>query len=197
MKEEILEEIAECLHYADFDGVIENLNQLFMAYSVEECAQLIGRYIVENYTLYKAEFLAMFLEKALQLNKILALVEYPDNYIFRVAIATGSYEIYECFIEEAIDLEMNEKTYDAKQKEEYFLGLCKVGAHYNGKFSTQYHEFRKGIHYNSAMTDPNRGGFVHMEEADYLAMEETIANYNKIVGRRKILEDLLKKSRLM
>lgn len=193
-QEEFFENITKCLDYGNIQGVESNLRILNEEYSPEDAGQLLSFYILKKYTLFRADMLSVVLEKAIRVNRELALVMFPDNFIFRLTMAAGSVELYECFIEEAIEPELIEQGYNKEQEQNYYLKLCETAAAYNSQYATQYHEFRKGVHYNSAMSDPDRLGYVHLSEEDYSEIENIIAVYNKLVGRRKILGDLLKRS---
>lgn len=137
----------------------------------------IGQAILKAYTFYKADMLALFLEKAIRFNPEWSKVKDKGvNPLFRLGFLTGSWDLYQCFIEE-VDGITDNMLADA-YAEWYNM---------NEQILDSYHMFLKGREYNSGVT---MNGKRVLDLEDFKIMNLMSENYNAILGRRKILKDL-------
>jgi hypothetical protein len=172
----ISQKLANCMNEGIMDGFEKVLNSLKAEPAIKGCI-CISQAILMAYTSYKADMLARFLEKAIRINP-----EWPKvkgkgiNPLFQVGFLTGSWDLYQCFIEE-VDGITDEMLADA------------YGEWYNmnEQILDSYHMFLKGREYNSGVT---MDGKQVIDIEDFKIMNLMSENYNAILGRRKILKDL-------
>jgi len=101
-KEEILAEIDDCMLRCDANGLAKNVDELLKVSKQEEaCFELAAR-LFARYTTYKADSTAKLMEVIIRQKPRLAMLNFPNNDMFRTAILRGSTDLYECYIEEAI-----------------------------------------------------------------------------------------------
>jgi hypothetical protein len=100
--ETLLLEINEQVLNGELGGLEENTRLLVKQTSELEANQKLAEVLYRNYSQYKSSYLAKVLETIIRINPRLALVDHPNNFLFKAAIITGSVEMYECYIEEAV-----------------------------------------------------------------------------------------------
>lgn len=192
-KEEIIEEMYNCLDYGNLNEFETQINNYLGICDVSTASVDLAMFLVKQYRSVIADSIAKWMEIIFRCNPDLALVNFPFNHFFRIILVTGSLELFECYIEEAIEPHL-ENLSDEKQKD-YYNQLLRFGTELNTLFSDQYHTQVKGRDFNGALdVDDNNEFVVLMHKEDYEIMNEIVDKYNTIVGRRNIIKALLEKS---
>jgi len=153
----------------------------------EESAAFLTTLIINNYSLYKAEDIAVLLEHALRENQAIAEVTEPRRFIFEMCVFTGSWALYECYLEEYLEpitLEMSVDDLDALMIDHFAIAEKLVADLFNN-----YETVHKGLHYNGAFSG-DRPGICSINCEDFEIMDALVENYNKIIGRRDIFRDI-------
>jgi hypothetical protein len=144
--------------------------------------------MVQNYTRKRSDAFAMFLQVILRTRLSLGLLEKQNNVYFRMCLFTGSFDMYECFIEEFVEPYFEK---DLDEKMEYIIDLYTVAEQTIEVLLNNYTDCIKGVHFNGPFSKvEGNDELVIMYEEDYLAMNQIVENFNRIVGRRDILTDL-------
>ncbi|BAX80834.1 hypothetical protein [Labilibaculum antarcticum] len=194
--EQILNEINECIYNADLDGVEDNIDILTELLPDEEASKELSMLLFQNYTSFKAGSLAKMMEVIIRKRPQLALLKHPENFLFRVAIIKGSFELYECYIEEAVEPFLANQ--DADEQEIYYGDLMSITESLTEAFFPQYETCKKGLHYNGAFaTAEDNPNVLLINRDNYEVMEEVMEKYNTIIGRRDIIQDLNKRAGLI
>lgn len=156
---------------------------------IEVACEDIAEYIYSRYSSFNADAMAGLMEMAIKHNPQIALVNFPDNYLFHLTLLTGSVDLYECFIEEAIEPHLQSKNED--EAADYYSELYIVASKVNDKFFPEYKRCIKGLDFNGAFSrDDIRPGIAQINTSDYEIMNEVVEKYNTIIGRRDIIADL-------
>ena len=192
-KQEILENIANSIDNGNLSGLSKSLDLLLEVVTDEEASQQLSIILFERYTRYKADMLAKIMEIIIRKRPNLALLKKEENFLFRLVITSGSKDLYDCYIEEAIQPTMAKMKQD--DQEMYYCGLFSVAEELTEKFFGNYIECVKGVDYNGSFgryEKDNNVALIHQE--DYETMNAIMENFNKMVGRRDILKDLSEKA---
>nr|AMP55550.1 hypothetical protein [uncultured bacterium] len=179
IQESYIERICETMQYANFHEYDEILNELSELQS-EEATIILMRAFLRYYRAQKADFIATFMERAIRFNPEWALIENPNNPLFRVALISGSKDIYDCYVEEVHGLD-----------QEWYKTALQLAMAYNERLLDQCQPVLIGCHYNTGLMQNGRKS---LDMEDYEVMDATIVKYNQIVGMRQILKDLIIKS---
>lgn len=192
-KQELFQEFDDCFDYADKKGMLENIKNYQKSVSEEEASRDLAEYIFFKYTTFKADAMAGFMQMMIQDNPNLALLKFPENYFFRLAVIKGSMDLYDCFIEEAIEPFLKGK--NEEEKGDYYLELYNVATKLNDKFFPQYVRCEKGMDFNGIFGVYEKDSaisLIHTE--DFEIMDDVVEKFNTIIGRRDIIADLEKRS---
>jgi len=190
--EKLFKEMLKGLDRGDFNSIVEKLGELLTVLSDFEASKHLSAMILKEYTTYKSGYLASLMSTIIQRRPELAQVNHPENFLFKLCIVTGSKELYECYIEEAVMPFLEEKEDD--EKSEYYLDLLGIAIQYTDLFFPKYVQCIKGMDYNGAFSKAdNYPNAVLINREDYETMEDVVEKYNQIVGRRNIIEDLEKR----
>lgn len=146
----------------------------------KESATILMRGFLRSYTSFRADAIALFMEMAIRHNMEWAKVHQEDNPLFRVCLVSGSMDLYDCYVEEVSGLD-----------QEWFKKMVYLAAAHNEKLLTESSIVLKGRDYNSGFTENGRR-LINMD--DFEIMNETMERYNRIIGLRMILGDLLHKA---
>ena len=189
-------DFSKCLNGSN-SGLINNLvDELLKELSIFEASKFISEVFFSEYTIYKADALALFLEKVIRKEPELALINHPDNFLFKLCIVTGSKDLFDCYIEESTAPFLQNQ--DSDEADIYYTELLDIATKLTDFFFKQYSLCIKGQHYNGAFSNSeNYENAVILNRDNYETMELVMTNYNKIVGRRIILEDLEKKLEIL
>ena len=149
--------------------------------------RLFARYIT-----HKADSTAKLMEVIIRQKPRLSMFKFPANDMFRAAIARGSVDLYECYIEEAIEPHLQGKTED--KQTDCYLELFNTAEDLTLELFSQYQRCVKGTDFNGAFARYEKNenvALIHQE--DFQIMDDVVENFNAIIGRRDILKDLNKR----
>ena len=187
IKEELFKKLNDCFDYGDKKGIIENIKNYQKFVSEEEASRDLTEYIYSKFTTYKADAMAGLMQMIIQVNPNLALLKYPENYLFRLAIITGSMGLYECFIEEAVEPFLKDKD----EQDDYYMDLYTIAIKLNDHFFPEYTPCVKGMDFNGVFsTYENDSAISLINTEDYEILNDVVEKYNTIIGRRDIIKDL-------
>jgi hypothetical protein len=193
--QDILDEMYNCLDYADLDGFKEQVKKYLKTTDESTASQALATFIVTEYTASKADAMSKLMEIIIRSNPNLALINYPENHFFRIIMISGSMDLFECYTEEVIEPHLaksSEKEYKA-----YYDKLLKLGAKMNTIFSDQYEPQIIGMHFNGPFaTDDYNPNVALINQEDYEFMNDIVNKFNTIVGRRDVIKALMTKSGL-
>ncbi len=186
-KAEIFTEMDECLDGASISGFKEQVGNLLKIHNDEEASLIIAQYLMEKYSAFRAEGLATYLEVAIQKRPNLAMVNNPENPHFKLAVIRGSKELYDCYMEEAVQPILANVNSD--EHVDYYYELLGVAEKMDEMIFENYEPRIKGLHYNGAIPG-DQPHLVRINKDDYEVMEDLVEQYNGMIGRREILKDL-------
>ncbi|WZL89791.1 hypothetical protein VS868_03365 [Salinimicrobium sp. 3283s] len=186
-KEEILIEMDECLDCASISGFKEQLDHLLEISSDEETSLILAQYLMTKYTAFKADSLASYMEAAIRKRPNLAMLKHPENPLFKLAVIRGSKDLYDCYMEEAVEPFLANVNKDEHM--DHFFELLTLTEKLNEMIFNNYEPRLKGLHYSGAFPG-EQPHLVRINKEDYETMEDVIEQYNAMIGRREILRDL-------
>lgn len=156
---------------------------------LEEACKDIAEFIYLKYTTFNADSMAGFMEIAIKHKPEIAQLRFPENYLFRLAVIKGSKDLYDCFMEEAVEPYLASK--NEEESCDYYTELYSVAFNLNEHFFPQYVPCIKGMDFNGAFGhDDNAPGISQIHTSDYELMNDVVEKYNTIIGRRDIIADL-------
>lgn len=195
ISENIIEEMYNCLDYADLKGFETQVKKYLKTTDDSTASQDLATFIVTEYTSARADTMAKLMEIIIQCNPNLALINYPENHFFRIIMISGSLDLFECYSEEAIEPHLENSS--EKEYKAYYNKLLQLGAKMNTLFSDQYEPQIKGIHFNGSFaTDDYNPNVALINQEDYELMNDVVNKFNTIVGRRDVIKALITKSGL-
>lgn len=195
MKENIISEIEDCMHRCDAEGLTKNVETLLTLTDEDDVCKGLSLMLFKRFTTYKAESTALLMQTIIRVNPQLALLKFPENHLFRIAVLKGSIELYECYIEEAIEPFLKGKTED--ELFECYSDLYATADMVNEAFFPKYVKCIKGMDFSGAVKqDGAHSNLMLINEEDFDVMDEVVEKYNTIVGRRDILADLTRRIEL-
>lgn len=189
----ILDELYNRMDNVDLKGFEQQVKVYLRTTDESTASQDLAELIVTEYRAERADKLAKLMEIIIRCNTNLALINYPENHFFRIVLITGSMDLFECLIEEAIEPHL-ENSSDEDYRE-YYTKLLHLGANLVTLFADQYEQQIKGLHYNGSFaTDENNPNAVLINKEDYQKITDIVDKFNTITGRRDIMKVLIKKS---
>jgi hypothetical protein len=192
-KEELFENLDECYSYGDKKGLLQNIEEYQKNVSEEEASRDFAEYIYLKYTTYKADALAGLLQMMIKSNPNLAFLKFPENFLYRLVIIKGSVDLYDCFIQEAIEPYLKDK--DEDDQLDYYMDLYTTAIQINDHFFPTYVQRIKGEDFNGAFGTYEENAAVSLiHTEDFKTMDDVVEKYNTIIGRRDIISDLEKRS---
>ena len=190
-KEDIIIDIEYCINTLDIERLEDNLDLLFEAISDKEASVSLSQLLNKVYTLYKARGLAKIMEVIIRKRQNIALVNHPENPLFKLCVITGSFDLYECYIEEAVYPVLPQEKDDDAAPNMYYQDLQIVAEKLKEYFSDKRTKCIKGNAYNGAFsTLEGNDNVVLINKEDYEMMESAIEKYNTLLGRDDIISDL-------
>jgi hypothetical protein len=190
---EILNQIKDCIIRCDFNGLAKNVEDLVQVTDDNSASLALSKRLYNRFNFYKSGAIAKMLETIIRIRPELAMVKYPENYFFRMAVSCGSIDIYECYIEEAIIPYLVGKTED--EVVECYLDLYLKALKLTEASFPEYVQCLKGRDFNGAFSRYEKDeaiALIHQE--DYEIMHDIVEKYNTIIGQRDILNDLNKRA---
>ena len=190
-KDEILYDIEFCINNIDIIGLEDNLDLLFNEISDKEISVSLAQLLNKVYTSFKARGLAKIMEVIIKKRRNIALVNHPENPLFKLCVITGSFDLYECYIEEAVYPVLPIEKDDDAAPNMYYTDLQIVAEKLKEYFSDKRTKCIKGNAYNGAFsTLEGNDNVVLINKEDYEMMESAIEKYNTLLGRDDIISDL-------
>jgi len=186
---QILSKLEKCADGNDLQGFNSYVEELLLVTDVANASLLLSAFLLNRHTTSNSNATAKLLEIILNSNDDLAMINFPDNCFFQTAVLKGSIELYECYMEEAIESYL----YDKSEDEAYtcYMNLNTIAERYNDLIFDRIPKYIKGKDFKSAVSKYEKDPYlVLIDEEDVAIMEKVIENYNGILGRRDILKDL-------
>ena len=186
---QILSKLEKCADTNDLQGFSSCIDELLLVTDVANASLLLSAFLLNRHTTSNSNATAKLLEIILNSNDDLAMINFPDNCFFQTAVLKGSIELYECYMEEAIESYL----YDKSEDEAYtcYMNLNTIAERYNDLIFDRIPKYIKGKDFKSAVSKYEKDPYlVLIDEEDVAIMEKVIENYNGILGRRDILKDL-------
>jgi hypothetical protein len=195
IQNDTIEEMYNCLESGDLKG-FEVLLNIYLKKTKDLIAcQELAMFLVNIYNASRSGFVAKLLEIIIRCKPKLAITNYPENHFFKIIMVTGSMEMFECYIEEAI--EPHVKNAGKVEQEDYYKKLLELAALLNKMFIDQYETVIKGRNFNGAFaSDESNQKIKLIHQEDYEIMNDIVDKYNTIVGRRDIIKVLINKAGL-
>ena len=190
-KEKILKIMYNCLDSADLVGFENQVKLYLQTYGEEASSQDLAMFLVKEYTASRADTIAMLMEIIIRQNPNIALINHPENHFFRIAMITGSLELFECLTDESIEPHL-ENTSDEEYKA-YYTPLLHLSAKLNTLFSEQYQPIIKGIDFNGGFPNQSDDRLLSIHKSDFETMDDVVNIYNTMIGRRNIIKALMDK----
>jgi len=185
---QILSKLEKCADGNDLQG-FNSYRRITLVTDVANASLLLSAFLLNRHTTSNSNATAKLLEIILNSNDDLAMINFPDNCFFQTAVLKGSIELYECYMEEAIESYL----YDKSEDEAYtcYMNLNTIAERYNDLIFDRIPKYIKGKDFKSAVSKYEKDPYlVLIDEEDVAIMEKVIENYNGILGRRDILKDL-------
>ena len=174
----ISQKLAGCMDGGHINGFVKVLDSLKEEPAQNACI-CIGQALMMDYTSFKADSRAKFLETALRHTPEWGKLGGAKNPLFRVSFAIGSMDLYECFIEEVPGLD-----------EDFFLDAYGDFTDMQEKIMDTYKVVLKGREYNSGVSVGNRR---MIDWEDFVVIDRTMETYNAIINRYLIIKDIEKR----
>jgi hypothetical protein len=188
-KELLFEELNDSYDYGNKQGITSTVKKYLKSISEEEASRDLAEYIYLKFTSYKADAMSGLMQMMINVNPNIALLKFPENYFFRLAVLKGSMDLYNCYIEEAIEPYLKDK--DEDEISDYYVALYSVANNLNDHFFPQYVPCVKGMDFNGAFAkDENNPDVVLIHGEDYDVLNDVVEKFNTIIGRRDIIKDL-------
>ena len=185
------QKIENCFYNAQISELPILIDSLILEIGVEEASETYATLLLQKFTHFSADTGAKLMEIAIRKNMQIALVKFPMNPFFRLAVFKGSVDLYECYIEEFIQPLLAKNT-DEEKNFDIYLDLHTIALQIADDCHNNYHRVIKGLDYNGAFKS-ERSGILSINEEDFEILNALCENYNSIIGRRDILQDLEKK----
>jgi len=190
--EKILKEIDDCILRCDANDLADMIEGLLKVVSQEDAVKELTARLHNNYSTYNAAGSAKLMEVIIRKQPKLAMLKFPENYLFRLAVSCGSMDLYECYIEEAIEPFLKGKSDD--EIIDSYMELFMVAEKLTESFFPKYVRCVKGLDFNGAFAQSEENpNAVLINQEDYLMMDDVVEKFNAILGRRDILKDLNKR----
>ena len=187
--------LEENLQQGNLKGFAENLDNLFHSVSEEKVCKILSVIFFQYYTRYKADYLAKFLEISIRKSPGMALLNHPENDLFKLTILRGSKDLYDCYIEEGVAPFLSNVL--EEEHELHYMELQGIAESISESLFPKYVECLKGMDYNGAFGKYEKNEkVVLINSEDYETLEDVAAKYNTIIGRRDIINDLSKRAGL-
>jgi hypothetical protein len=191
-KERLFLELDDSYTYGDKKRFIENVKIYQKLVTEDEASRDLAEFIYIKYTTYKADAMSGLMQMIIRENPNLALLKFPENYFYRLAVIKGSMDLYECYIEEAIELFLKDKDEDAAN--DCYTELVCVAEKLNDHFFPHYTPCIKGMDFNGVFGTHEKDPEISLIlKEDYEIMNDVVEKYNTIIGRRDIIKDLYEK----
>ncbi|HCM34661.1 hypothetical protein [Chryseobacterium sp.] len=187
----ITQKIEKCFYDAQISELPMLIETLISEYGIEKASEKYAELLLKKFTHFSADTCAKLMEIAIHTDMRIALAKFPVNPLFRLAVFKGSVDLYECYLEEFIQPLLARNT-DEEKNFDIYLDLHTIAIQIAEDCHNNYHRVIKGMDYNGAFKG-EKSGLLLINEEDFEIMNALCENYNSIIGRRDILQDLEKK----
>jgi hypothetical protein len=188
-KEQLYKELNSCCDNGNTQGIVSTIKKYQSKNSEDEASRDLAEFILQKYTTYSADAMAGLMQIMIRDNPNLALLKFPENYFFKLAVLKGSVDLYQCFIEESIEPYLKDK--DEDEIMDYYIELFGVASDLNDHFFPQYVPCVKGMDFNGVFGVSEKNSNVSLiNTEDYLVLNDVVEKFNTILGRRDIVKDL-------
>ncbi len=171
------------------NGGAELLNQLIKDKEPKEAASLIAELFMQRFDNLKPDDLEWLLKEILSVKPELATVEIPYNPIFMTTIIHGVFDVYRGYIEHGVQAYLKDKGND--DKIDCYNDLSITAQQISDDLFPRYNQYFRGMHYNTSFLKLEDKPHIHLiNEEDVGFYENIVSQYNAIIGRREIIDDL-------
>lgn len=189
---QVLSKLEKCADNNDFKGFNSLIEELLLVTDINNASLLLSAFLLNRHTATNSKDTAKLLEIILSNNEEFAMINFPDNCFFQTAVLKGSMALYECYMEEAVESYLYDKSED--EAFDCYMNLNTIAERYNDLIFDRIPKYIKGKDFKSAVSKFDKDSdLVLIAEDDIEIMERVIENYNGILGRRDILKDLEKR----
>lgn len=190
-EEELFSEIDNSVSYHDLEKFKVDVQRVLDTYDDQAACLFFCKYFIRNYMSYRSGYLAIFVELLIKEWPEFATLQFPRNPLFIFIMAKGSIDIYECFMEEAIEPLL--EGFDNDTAYNYMADLVVEAEKINEDCFEKYTYQLKGKQYNGAVRSNEQAHLMSIHAEDFSYMEDLIEAYNEMIGRRDILKDLYRR----
>lgn len=191
--EEHIEDILASWDEGDTEALDEQLAALFESQNLTDASAGLAGAMLNRYTTFRASGIALFMEKVIRMKDNIALAHHPENPLFKLCVVTGSPELLDCYLEEAVAPFLKSKS--AEKCSEFYFELYITASKMTDAFFEQYTRCVKGMDFNGAFSEQEDAPhIVLIHREDYELMDNVVEGFNRIVGRRDMVERLMKLS---
>lgn len=194
--EEQIDDILVSWDEGDTEALDEQLASLFESQNITDASTGLAGAMLSRYTTFRAGAIALFMEKVIRMKDNIALAHHPENPLFKLCVVTGSPELLDCYLEEAVAPFLKSKS--AEKCSEFYFELYLTASKITDAFFAQYTRCVKGMDFNGAFSQQDDAPhIVLINREDYELMDNVVEGFNRIVGRRDMVNRLLKLSEAM
>ena len=191
-KDEIINSINSNIVNCDIKSLPQNVESLLKVFSIEDSSKAIAQILMNNFTTFKADALAKLMEVIIRSHPNIALINLPENFLFKMINFVGSKDLYDCYMEEAIQPYLKSKSQD--DIDNCYMELLGVAETISDYIFEKYRTCVKGMDFNGSFGRyESNASVMLLHEEDYTVLNDTVERYNGIIGRRDILKDLNEK----
>lgn len=187
-KEQIFDEMDECLRHGSISGFNAQLDRLFKKLGENKASESFCEYIIGRYTTYKADTMARLLQEVIHKYPNVAHHQFPKNPLFKLVCFKGSMELFECYIEEAVEPYLDGKDEDFVL--DYYSELYMIAEEIREQTFEDYIPCKKGKDFNGAFATSESNHLLSINREDYQTMDKIVEHFNAIIGRRDIIKKL-------
>jgi len=192
-KESIIESLYDCLKQADPEHFIAYQVENYINFSNIQTASIdLSAFLAFQYDHDKEEDLATIMHLMLRANRDIGLINFPENNFFKIALTTGSFELFDVYLMQVVSYYLENKSIE--EWKSCYTKLLKKAIDLNQLFMTQYDFVIKGIDYQ--LPEKLENNHLILSNKDHEEMQDTIDKFNKIVGRKKIMDELVDRIKL-
>jgi hypothetical protein len=189
---QVLSKLEKCADKKDLKGFNSLIDELLLVTDINNASLLLSAFLLNRHSTANSKDTAKLLEIILSSDVEFAMINFPDNCFFQTAVLKGSMELYECYMEGAIESYLYDKSED--EAFDCYMNLNTIAERYNDLIFDRIPKYIKGKDFKSAVSKFDKDSdLVLIAEDDIEIMERVIENYNGILGRRDILKDLEKR----
>lgn len=188
-KNTILKELTLDIEEASASSFKSNLEEAKKLFSKNELIDELSKILMVNYTSYREDGLAYFLEIILQSDVEFGIINEDQNKFFRLAVLKGSMKFLECLFEEAYNPYFSDK--DEDEKFDFNANLSITAFQIDDLVIENSTKFYKGLDFNGGYLEQDSNKVVIALE-DFQKMDSICELYNAMVGRKEVIKFLEK-----